>query len=797
MEQRIDIEHSSEQSKEHSIEQSKEQIIEQSNVQSKELSNEQNKEMKQRIADLSEQLHQHIYRYFVLNAPTISDAEYDQLFREMRELESQYPEFARSDSPTQRVGSDLSADFPKVAHPAPILSLANAFDEADLRAWEERNLRLLPAGAQLEYVLQPKLDGLSIVITYENGVLTRAATRGNGDLGDDVTANVKTIRSVPLRIPVDARLGSAPQRLVVRGEVLFHKDSFEELNKEQAARGLPLYVNARNTASGSLKQKDSRETAKRMLSAYIYNVVDSRGIELTSEWKTLQLLQDLGFNTIADARYFARLDEIIAALPAWLARRKDLPYEIDGMVLKVDNLAQARELGVVGKDPRGAVAYKFPAEEAITQLLDVVINVGRTGKVTPTAQLVPVFIGGVTVSNASLHNYDQIAALDIRLGDRVLIKRSGDVIPYVIGPVPSAREGGESPILPPTECPFCAGELVQPEGAVDWFCQNPTCPERVTRALEFFVSRGAMDIEGMGPQTIVALIQAGLIQDEADIFYLTAEPLLELEGFAEKKVENLLASIAAAKSRSFAQVLASMGIDGVGSTVAALITENFQSIQRLLGTAQNISAAEDNFAEVVRPITSGLDRTDAEIDKIVHRLSHPNLELAPRYLDAADLASRLGRLLKPLSLPPDKLKAIEKSLAQLILAARPLHALEGLGPILAQNIVNWFADAHHQKVLSKMMAAGVNMRAAEKAVAGTSLRGKTFVITGTMSVARADIKAIIEANGGKVTGSVSKKTSYVVAGASPGSKVDKAMKNNVPVISEADLRALLGITKNE
>ncbi len=748
-------------------------------------------DIQERVTDLSEELHQHIYRYYVLNAPTISDAEYDRLFQELRELETQYPDFTLPDSPTQRVGSDLAADFPKVPHPAPILSLANAFDEDDLRAWEERNLRLLPAGSQLAYVLQPKLDGLSIVITYEDGVLTRAATRGNGDLGDDVTANVKTIRSVPLRIPVDSAQYSAPERLVVRGEVLFHKDSFEDLNKEQAAHGLPLYVNARNTASGSLKQKDSRETAKRDLTAYIYSVVDSRGIELTSEWETLQRLKDLGFNMIADAQVFDHLDDLIETLPGWLERRNELAYEIDGMVLKVDNLAQARELGVVGKDPRGAVAYKFPAEEAVTQLLDVTINVGRTGKVTPTAQLEPVFIGGVTVSNASLHNFDQIAALDIRCGDHVVIKRSGDVIPYVIGPVASARDGSESSILPPDECPFCATKLIQPAGAVDWFCPNPTCPERVMRTLEFFVSRGAMDIEGMGPQTIDALIKERLIQDEADIFYLTAEPLLELEGFAEKKVENLLASISAAKSRSFSQVLASMGIDGVGSTVAALITDNFESMGQLLETAQNISAAENRFAEVVRPLIAPVEKTTAEIDKIVHRLMHPNLELVPRYLDAEDLASRLGRLLKPLSLSPDELKRIEICLAELIAAARPLHALEGLGPILVQNIVDWFADAHHQKVLSKMLDAGVNMRAEEKTLAGSSLEGQTFVLTGTMSVPRDDIKALVEANGGKVTGSVSKKTSYVVAGDSPGSKVDKALKINVSVISEDDLRALI------
>ena len=744
-----------------------------------------------RAEQLNALLHEHIYRYYVLNAPAISDAEYDLLFRELQEIERSDPQLIRPDSPTQRVGSDLTADFPKVQHPAPILSLANAFDEPDLRAWEERNLRLLPSGTELRYVLQPKLDGLSIVITYENGVLTRAATRGNGVLGDDVTANVKTIRSVPLRIPLRGNGVSPPERLVVRGEVLFHKGSFAELNDEQEAQGLPRYVNARNTASGSLKQKDTRQTAKRKLSAYIYSIVDSSGLTLASEWDSLQLLRDMGFLIVTEALFCESLDEVIQTLPAWLDRRDALPFEIDGLVIKVDDVAIARELGVVGKDPRAAIAWKFPAEEAVTTLLDVTVNVGRTGKITPTAQLDPVFVSGVTVSNASLHNYDQVAMLDIRRGDRVIIKRSGDVIPYVVGPVISSRDGSESPISPPEACPFCQTKLVQPDAAIDWFCPNPTCSERVMRTLEFFVSRGAMDIEGMGPQTIQTLIDQQLIRDEADLFTLTADQLLPLEGFAERKVEVLLSSIEGAKSRPFAQVLASLGIDGVGATVAALIADNFVSMQHLLETARSISQAEYRFVELVKPLVPAADRTNHEYSRIVQRLLHPNLELVPRYLDAQDLGDRLVRLLKPLSIADAQLPDIESHLCELIEAARPLHSLEGLGPILVQNIVDWFADVHHQNVLRKMWSAGVTMEAEAKALVGTQLADKTFVLTGAMSVPRDQLKSLIEANGGKVTGSVSKKTSYVVAGDSPGSKVEKAQKNGVPVIIEDELRALI------
>ena len=755
-----------------------------------------NQSLAKRAAELREELHFHIYRYHVRHDPVIADVEYDRLFHELQRIEAEHPEYVTADSPTQRVGSDLAADFPKVSHPAPILSLANAFDEDDLRAWEARNLKLLPSGTALRYVLEPKLDGLAIVLTYEEGILTRAATRGNGEIGDDVTANVKTIHSVPLKIPVDASLGAAPRRLVARGEIVFHKDDFAALNREQEAQGLPAYINARNTAAGSLKQKDSRETAKRKLTAYIYSIVDSDGRDLASEWEIVRYLDKMGFKVITDAGHYEGLGAVIETLAAWESKRHKLPFEIDGLVLKVDQIPLARELGVVGKDPRGAIAFKFPAEEAATKLLEVTINVGRTGKVTPTARLEPIFIGGVTVSNASLHNYAQIAALDIRRGDQVTVKRSGDVIPYVIGPVAAARDGAETVILPPETCPFCESGLIQPEGAVDWFCPNPKCPEQVMRRLEFFVSRAAMDIDGMGPQTTQTLIQEGLIADEADLFYLTAEPLLELEGFADKKVDNLLASIQAAKARPFAQVLTSLGIDGVGSTVAALITASFPSIDALLQTAQNIRESEQAFIGAARPfIDSAGGEQDDDLQKAVYRLKHPNTELAARYLEADDLSARLRRLLKPLlersALSEGWFSQIRHRLAELIETSRPLHSIEGLGPILVENIVDWFADEHHQAVLRKMRAAGVSMPSHTQAAAGDRLDGKTFVLTGTMSAARGEIKALVEANGGKVTGSVSKRTSYVVAGDSPGSKVEKAAQNNVPVITEAELRAMM------
>ncbi|MCA9882352.1 MAG: NAD-dependent DNA ligase LigA [Anaerolineae bacterium] len=745
-----------------------------------------------RATELRKELNYHIYRYNVLNDPIITDAEYDRLFHELRELEVEHPELRTPDSPTQRVGSDLSDDLPKVAHPAPILSLANAFSPEDLQRWEERNLKLMTAGTTFDYVLEPKLDGLSVVLTYIDGVLVTAATRGSGEVGDDVTANIRTIRTVPLRIPSHADGPQPPSRLVVRGEVLFQKEDFERVNEEQEAAGLPRYVNARNTASGSLKQKDSRITAQRPLTAYIYDIVDSDGLVLDKEWDTLEFMRDMGFNVIPHSEYFPTLSDIIQQLPTWESHRNQLPFEIDGLVIKINDIAARRELGISGKDPRGATAYKFPAEEATTTLLDVVVNIGRTGKVTPTASLEPVFLSGVTVSNASLHNYDLIQQLDIRVGDKVIVKRSGEVIPYVIGPVTGARDGSETPILPPERCPFSGDVLVRPEGAVDLFCPNPRCEERVFRSLEFFVSRGAMDIDGMGPETVKALIDANLINDEADIYYLEADSILALEGFADKKVDNLLQSIENAKHRPLAQLLASLGIDGVGGVVANLLADRFHSMQMLIETTSAIKAQENAFLESIAPLLS-VETSDPDAARAKTRLSKPLVELAPRYVDASDLGSKLSRLLKPIlsidsSVP---VEAIAERLQILTATAKSLLTIEGLGPILASNVVNWFADDYHQELLAKMERAGVNMVAEKVEKEGTSLDGLKFVITGTMSVPRDDIKALIEAHGGKVSGSVSKNTDYVVVGESPGSKADKASQLGVTILSEDDLRAMV------
>jgi DNA ligase (NAD+) len=751
----------------------------------------------QRTKDLQKELNGHIYRYYVLNAPMITDGEYDKLYHELMSLEEQYPELRTPDSPTQRVGSDLSEDLPKVQHVAPILSLSNAFSVEDLQRWEERNLKLMPTGTHFEYVLEPKLDGLSIVLTYVDGVLVTGATRGNGEQGDDVTANVRTISTVPLRIPInpDAKV-IAPSRLVVRGEILIHKTDFEKLNTEQTAKGLETYVNARNTASGSLKQKDSRITAQRPLTAYMYDIVDIDGEIPATEWDTLQFMRNLGFN-VPQVELYQDLDGVIAQLPTWESRRHLLVFEVDGIVLKINHVAQRRELGFSGKDPKGSTAYKFPSEEATTRLKDVTINIGRTGKVTPTAILEPVFVSGVTVSNATLHNYEMIQQLDIRYGDTVIVKRSGEVIPYVIGPVEGARNGTETPIQAPTHCPFCSTALARPGSAVDLFCVNPKCAERVYRSLEFFVSKSAMDIEGMGPQTIKQLIANGKITDEADLFYLQPTDFSDLEGFGEKKITNALNAIEVAKTRPLAQFLGSLGIDGAGSTVSVLLTDNFGTLENILQTCIHTHQATQDFINLAQPF-SQIQATSPEIARALDRLQNPLFELASRYLDVSDntdLEKRLARLLKPvLEIAPPNAPSVAElasALSPLMIAARPLLSIPGLGRILVGGIVNWFADHDHQHLLEKMRMGGVQMKAEERVQLGNALEGKSFVITGTMSVPREVLEDLITAHGGKLSGSVSKKTSYVVVGDSPGSKVDKARDLGVPMISEFDLRNML------
>jgi DNA ligase (NAD+) len=666
-----------------------------------------------RIQQLRTEIDYHSYRYHVLDSPVISDADYDALYRELLELESLHPEFITPDSPTQRAGAPPSEAFTKVTHPLPILSLMNAFSPDELRAWRTRIGRLMSAGTHLDFVVEPKLDGLTVVLTYRNGQFIQGATRGDGEIGEDVTANLRTLPGVPKRIPVNpqSRL-IAPGYLVVRGEVFFPLDKFDQLNEARAAAGEPLYMNPRNTAAGSLRQLDPAKTAGRPLRLYCYDIVTAGDFDVPpNQWDRLTTLRELGFPVSEDNQFCRSLDEVVAVYESWQSKRRAINYEVDGVVVKINDRALADSLGFVGKDPRGSIALKFPAQEKTTRLIDVQINVGRTGILAPAAVLEPVEIGGVIVRNATLHNYDEIERKDIRIGDRVLVKRAGDVIPYIVGPVIDVRDGGERPISRPTHCPACGEPAVSLPGEVAIYCDNVACPAQLIRRVEYFVSRGAMDIWSFGTQTSALLFEKGLIRDVADIYYLNRNDLLKLDGYKAKKVDNLLAGVEASKSQPPERLLTALGIRFVGSVVATLLVRSLGGI--------------DGVADATKT---------------------------------------------------------------------QLEAIEGIGPQTALSVVTWFMNDRNREVVEKLRDAGLRFTTNENqdAISATLLAGVTFVFTGTLpNLSREDATTLIEKAGGKVTGSVSRKTNYLVAGEAAGSKLAKARELSVPIIDEATLRAML------
>ncbi len=673
---------------------------------------ETKEETRQRAQKLREKLNYHNYRYYVLNRPLVSDAEYDAMMDELREIEAQYPDLITPDSPTQRVGSEPEEGFVKVEHPVPILSLNKANAREELFAWRERIAKLLPAdGPPLAYTVEPKFDGLTVVLHYDDGLLTLGATRGNGQIGEDVTRNLRTIRALPLRISRTPDGPKPPARLVVRGEALILLEDFAALNERMRENEEEPFANPRNAAAGSLRQLDPSVTAQRPLFLYAYQIVDADGAVPETQWETLAYLEALGFPVAKDVnRRFETLKAVANYCETMTQRRDTLPYEADGLVVKIDRHATRETLGTVGGRPRGAIAFKFPPQEATTDLLDVEFTVGRTGIITPGAVLEPVEIAGVTISHASLHNFDQVQERDIRIGDRVIVHRAGDVIPYVVGPVKDLRDGSERPITPPESCPSCGEPLVHTEGEVAYFCVNTACPAQRVQRLLYFAH--VMDIDGLGERTSEQLVSAGLVEDPADLYDLDKETLLTLEGFADKKADNLLASIEGSKEQTLSRVLASLGIRGVGGTVAELFAETFGSLDTLA------DASEEEMASI-----------------------------------------------------------------------------EGIGPKIANSVRTWFTHERNQGMVEKLRRAGVRLEASaeELAPAAGPLEGKTFVITGTLSQPRKEIQAWIESQGGKVTGSVSGNTDYLVIGENPGgSKYRKAQQLKTPMIDETGLYELVG-----
>ncbi|RPJ18876.1 MAG: NAD-dependent DNA ligase LigA, partial [Chloroflexi bacterium] len=546
---------------------------------------------KSRYEELKQQIHFHNHRYHVLDAPVISDLEFDRLLNELKQIEAEHPDWITSDSPTRRAGASPASRFEKVSHPAPILSLANAFGADDARGWFERVKRIDDRVEKARFVVEPKIDGLSVVLHYREGIFVQGATRGNGEIGEDITGNLRTVRSIPLHIPVDEKGPKPPKYLVIRGEAFMPVKEFEALNRKLEEDGKRTYLNPRNTAAGALRQLDPALTASRPLTLLVYQIIHSEGGKIpTSQWEVLEYLKALGFPVTDIARQFDDFEDAIAYTESWDKKRDELSYEADGMVIKIDDLRLAGELGFVGKDPRGAIAFKFPAREVTTTLQDIRVNVGRTGVLIPNAVLEPVEIGGVVVERATLHNFDYIAEKDIRVGDRVLVKRAGEVIPYVIGPVVDARNGKEKKYKTPKTCPACGQPVERLEDEVAWYCVNAACPAQLIRNVEHFVSRGAMDIVGLGIKIVYKLIETGKVKDVADIYTLKRADILEAVTKKERKTEkeppgkiaeNLLASIEASKSRSLARLLTALGIRGVGEVSAGDLASHFADLDVL------------------------------------------------------------------------------------------------------------------------------------------------------------------------------------------------------------------------
>lgn len=552
-----------------------------------------------RLMELRDQINDHNYRYHVLDSPVISDYEYDRLLLELKEIEADHPEWVTPDSPSQRVGSLPVDKFAKVRHPAPILSLANAFDTTGVYAWFDRISKVDERVEKTDFVVEPKIDGLTVVLHYHKGFFEVGATRGDGQIGEEITVNLRTIRSLPLHIPSVRSGPKPPENLVVRGEAFIKISDFNELNTQLISRGEKPYQNPRNTAAGALRQLDPALTASRKISLLVYSVVVGDSSVPISQWEQLNYLQNLGL-PVPKAIYCKNLDEAIAAYEKICTERDVLPYEADGAVIKINDLPLSRDLGIVGKDPRGAIAFKFPAREVTTILRDIGVNVGRTGVLTPYAILEPVEVGGVIVRQATLHNFDYIADKDIRIGDRISLKRAGDVIPYVIGPIFENRKGDEQIFVPPTDCPACGQPVEHLEGEVAWYCVNLSCPAQLIRNVEHFVSRGAMEIVGLGIKIVEQLINARLVSDVADLYQLKRDDLLNLEGFARKKAEGLIEAIEASKNQPLSRLIYALGIHGVGEVLAyelanyyenlgSLSLATYEDLVRIEGVGPNIS----------------------------------------------------------------------------------------------------------------------------------------------------------------------------------------------------------------
>lgn len=661
--------------------------------------------IKEKINQLREELHQHNYNYYVLDAPVISDFEFDQLLKQLQHLEEQHPEFFDPNSPTQRVGGAVTKNFQTFVHEFSMHSLDNSYSEEDLLDWEKRIKKLVDG--HIQYTCELKYDGASMSLTYENGTLTKAVTRGDGSQGDDVTNNVKTIRSVPLKLK-----GDYPPKFHIRGEIILPLAGFAKMNEERLEAGEEPYANPRNTASGSLKLQDSAEVARRPLDCLMYGIVGDR-LPIKTQFESLQKAREWGFKVPDVFKLANSVEEVLEFIHHWDVHRHQLPYETDGVVIKVNSLQQQEELGYTAKSPRWAIAYKFKTEQAETILEKITYQVGRTGAITPVANLQPVQLAGTTVKRASLHNADQIEKIDIREGDSVYVEKGGEIIPKIVGVNFSKREVHSQPTKYITQCPECATVLTRKEGEAQHYCPNfYGCPPQIVGRIQHFVSRKAMDIEGIGGETVELLFKAGLIKNYADLYTLTVEQLLPLERMAQKSAENLVSGVEKSKEIPFERVLFALGIRFVGETVAKKLARHYKSIEALKSTTQ-----------------------------------------------------------------------------------MELIMVDEIGEKIAESVVEFFSKSDNLETINRLKLYGVQLELSEEVLKGQTdiLQGKTFVVSGVFEkVSRNELKKLIEDNGGKVSGSISAKTNYVVAGANMGpSKKEKAESLGVPIISEDEFLGMV------
>ena len=672
-------------------------------------------ELQRRVDDLRRTVDRLNFEYFVLDQPSATDDEYDRLVRELRALEADHPELVDPDSPTQRVGATPQGGFAEVVHPRPMLSLSNVYSEDELRAWAARAARFAgddpDAPSSLRFVTEAKVDGLAVALTYVDGRFDHGATRGDGLDGDDITANLRTIRSIPLRLH-EVVGTTVPRVLEVRGEIYMRKADFAALNARLEGESGKTFMNPRNAAAGSLRQKDARVTASRPLRLVTYGIGHTEGgSPPPSHWQALALLRDLGFDASPDARRCATVAEVWEQCRAWQERRHEVPFEIDGVVVKVDDLRTQEEIGYVAREPRWATAYKFPAIQTTTVVEDIVVNVGRTGSLNPLARLRPVAIGGVTVSRATLHNEDEIARKDIRIGDTVVVQRAGDVIPQIVKVIEERRTGSEVPWVPPAVCPSCGTPSHREPGEAMRYCPNAACPDQLRQRIQHFVSRNAMDIAGLGEKLADRFVDLEMVADVADLYTLDWERVAGLERLGEKSAANLRASVEASKTRPLARLIFALGIRHVGEKAGRLLADRFGS------------------------------------------------------LDAIGLAS-----------------------------TEEIAAVRGIGGIVADSVHQFFQESRNRDLVAKLSRVGVRTveEAGPRDAATGHLKGKSFVLTGRLAnLTRPEAEARLRQAGAAVSGSVSKKTAFVVAGDEPGSKVERAEALKVPVIDEARLLALL------